>query len=187
MRRRELVSTFVMLGLLLVAGVQPVRAQADPEKNDRLISAGDDIQIILPAIAGLTTVVLRDWEGLKQIVIGGGLTVAIVHATKYTVGSMRPDNSTPNSFPSGHTASAFYGPGFVHFRYGFKYAVPLYVGAFYVGYTRLLADRHWAGDVFFGATASLVMNTIFTTPYHGVQVKAGAAGGGMSIALEYTW
>jgi hypothetical protein len=46
-----------------------------------------------------------------------------------------------NSFPSGHTSAAFIGPTFIHQRYGFVQAIPLYMLASFVGYTyAMLSD-----------------------------------------------
>ena len=48
----------------------------------------------------------------ERLVIGAtayALTAIFVNATKYTVRHHRPDTSTHNSFPSGHTATVFTG------------------------------------------------------------------------------
>ncbi len=151
-------------GVLLCSslGAGPVHAQA---YQDKVTEAGDWIQIILPAGAFVTTLVLKDWQGSKEFLLGGGINIVAVHGIKELSGVGRPDESTYNSFPSGHTAAAFYGSAFIHRRYGWKYAAPLYFAAMYVGYSRVYANRHWADDVFAGAVFGMVGNWYFTTPY----------------------
>ena len=45
---------------------------------------------------------------------------AVVYTLKNTTDVPRPDNSTYNSFPSGHTAQAFVAATFLHKEYGHK-------------------------------------------------------------------
>jgi len=74
-------------------------------------------------------------EGLKM-----AATSLTVHGLKLLVHRERPDGSDDRSFPSGHTAwAALMNPG------GWGYLFPLTVGA-----GRLLANRHYASDVFAG-------------------------------------
>ncbi|HEX5136450.1 MAG TPA: phosphatase PAP2 family protein [Planctomycetota bacterium] len=78
----------------------------------------------------------------------------------------RPDGSSQDSFPSGHTAAAFCGATLLadfiekdlHSRLGYL----LYVPAAYVGINRIQVDRHWATDVAAGAfLGTLVANLLF--------------------------
>ena len=69
------------------------------------------------------------------------------------------------SFPSGHTASAFIGAGFLQRRYGWKYGVPAYLAAGFVGASRVITKWHWIGDVIIGAGIGIGVNYLFTTPY----------------------
>jgi len=71
-------------------------------------------------------------------------------------------NGGGKSFPSGHTSSAFQGASFVHQRYGLKYALPAYLGAAYVGYSRVKSDNHHVEDVIAGAALGIVTNLYFT-------------------------
>lgn len=78
-----------------------------------------------------------------------------VNAMKYSVKEMRPDNSTRNSFPSGHTATAFVAATILHKEYGLTRSPWFSVGGYAVatatGLMRVLNNRHWMSDVVAGA------------------------------------
>jgi membrane-associated phospholipid phosphatase len=71
----------------------------------------------------------------------------VTEVLKRTTHVERPDGSNDMSFPSGHAAQAFSSATYVHRRYGFSDAWPLYVMATYVGYTRVQSNRHSWVDV----------------------------------------
>lgn len=82
------------------------------------------------------------------------LMAGTVNALKYSIKEQRPDNSTSNSFPSGHTATAFMCATILHKEYGMKspwYSIGGYTLAGLTGVTRQLNNRHWIGDVLVGA------------------------------------
>lgn len=83
-----------------------------------------------------------------------GLNLIVIQGLKYTVKEPRPDGSANNSFPSGHTATAFMGAHIFHKEYAHKspfYSVGGYVLATMTGVLRQLNDRHWVSDVLVGA------------------------------------
>lgn len=66
----------------------------------------------------------------------------------------RPDGSSNNSFPSGHTATAFAGAEFLWQEYKDKsvwYGISGYLVAAGTGAFRIVNDRHWLTDVAAGA------------------------------------
>lgn len=76
------------------------------------------------------------------------------HFIKNGVGRLRPDDSATNSFPSGHTASAFMAAEFLHQEY--KDVDPWigYAGYFVAtatGTLRMYNNKHWFSDVVAGA------------------------------------
>lgn len=80
---------------------------------------------------------------------------SVVNAIKYTAKVQRPDGSSKNSFPSGHTANSFMNATFLHKEYG-QYRSPLYSVGAYTAATatavgRELNNRHWISDVLAGA------------------------------------
>jgi len=80
---------------------------------------------------------------------------ALVNGIKYTSKEMRPDGSTANSWPSGHTATAFTAATIMHKEYGMTvspwYSVAAYTTATATGAMRVLNNRHWVSDVLSGA------------------------------------
>lgn len=82
------------------------------------------------------------------------LMAVAVNGLKYSVQTMRPDGSTPNSFPSGHTATAFMAAAMLDKEFGCVspwISVGGYVVATTVGVSRILNNRHWISDVLAGA------------------------------------
>lgn len=176
------------VALTMLAGIVLPAASAASERDEKIIEAGDWLQILLPVTALGVTVAKKDWVGTKELTYTTLVSLGSTYVIKYTVSRARPDESEATSFPSGHTASAFIGPSFVHRRYGWKYSVPLYLLAGFVGFSRVYADRHWSGDVMAGATISMVSALIFTTPYSdSIDVSAISIDGKPGMALQVKW
>jgi hypothetical protein len=80
-----------------------------------------------------------------------GLTV---NAFKMTATVERPDGSSQNSFPSGHTATAFMGAELLYQEYknvSVWYGISGYLVATGTGVFRMYNNRHWLTDVAAGA------------------------------------
>ena len=97
-----------------------------------------------------------DWGRLLTSAgLSYGIMAAFVNGIKYTAKEMRPDGSTANSWPSGHTATAFVGATLLHKEYGLTrspwYSVAGYGVATATGVMRVLNNRHWISDVLSGA------------------------------------
>lgn len=75
----------------------------------------------------------------------------INNGMKYAIGEKRPDCNTRNSFPSGHTATAFTGAELARTEYGNGYGTAAYCIAAITGGLRILNNRHWLQDVITGA------------------------------------
>jgi len=87
------------------------------------------------------------------------LMAGFVNGVKYTSKEMRPDNSSNNSFPSGHTATAFAGATIFQKEYGYLspwYTAGGYAVATLTGITRIMNNRHWISDVLVGAGLGIV-------------------------------
>lgn len=75
----------------------------------------------------------------------------IVNALKYTIREPRPDGSANNSFPSGHTATAFLGAELVRREYGWGWGAGAYAVATSVAVFRVVHGRHYWWDTLAGA------------------------------------
>lgn len=97
-----------------------------------------------------------DWPRLLASgVMSGAVMAAFVNSIKYTTSEIRPDGTTRNSWPSGHTATAFMAATVLHKEYGMTrspwYSVGGYAVATATGVMRVLNNRHWVSDVLSGA------------------------------------
>ncbi len=97
-----------------------------------------------------------DWPRLMaSALMSYGIMAGFVNGIKYTAKEMRPDGSTANSWPSGHTATAFVGATLLHKEYGLTrspwWSVAGYGVATATGVMRVLNNRHWISDVMSGA------------------------------------
>lgn len=92
----------------------------------------------------------------KLIIYGTGLGImtATVYVLKKVTHQLRPDGSKYNSFPSGHTATAFMSAELLSREYGFRshwYSYAGYAAAAGTGILRMYNNRHWFSDVVAGA------------------------------------
>ena len=102
-----------------------------------------------------------DWPRLlASAAMSYGIMAAFVNGIKYTAKEMRPDGSTANSWPSGHTATAFVGATLLHKEYGLTrspwYSVAGFGVATATGVMRVLNNRHWVSDVMSGAGIGII-------------------------------
>jgi len=97
---------------------------------------------------------------------------ALTLSLKYTTRRERPDQSSKDSFPSGHAASTFAFATALERHLGWKYAVPAFAGASYVAASRLPANRPrcWPPPRFWGLKGlikylkQLTMSTLTESP-----------------------
>ncbi|MCG9792367.1 phosphatase PAP2 family protein [Flavobacterium algicola] len=98
------------------------------------------------------------------------LMTSIVLPLKSVSNIKRPDGSSDNSFPSGHTATAFAGAEFLWQEYkdvSIWYGISGYVVAAGTGAFRMYNNRHWLTDVTMGAGIGILSTKIayWTFPY----------------------
>src|SRR5258708_7476239 len=80
-------------------------------------TAGDVLQILLPAFSLGQTIYNRDKTGGVQLAESYALSLGVTYTLKYTVVETRP-NGGAHSFPSGHAVSAFTAAEYTRKRYG---------------------------------------------------------------------
>ncbi|MCH5240060.1 MAG: phosphatase PAP2 family protein [Muribaculaceae bacterium] len=76
---------------------------------------------------------------------------ALVNIAKYSFREQRPSSTRRNSFPSGHTATAFTGAELIRHEFGWGFGSAAYVVATGVAFMRLYNNSHWLNDVIAGA------------------------------------
>jgi hypothetical protein len=114
--------------------------------------------------APAATVYLLNAAGIKgrhkildrTIILGISSVLAnqLVTFLKHRTNQLRPDGSTFNSFPSGHTTVAFVGAEMMNQEFGWRspwYSVAGYTMATATGILRVMNNRHWLSDVVTGA------------------------------------
>jgi len=133
-------------------------------------SAGDVLHVLLPATAFASALFVEresknSYEGAWQLIKTGFTSRLVVEGLKTSITKNRPDDSGDDAFPSGHSADTFAAATFIQQRYGWQYAVPAYLGAAYVGYSRVESDKHEAVDVLAGALIGVLSGLYFTDLY----------------------
>lgn len=99
-----------------------------------------------------------------EIMMMGSVTVL-----KNVTHKIRPDGSSYNSFPSGHTAQAFAAATFLTEEYGRRYRWMPYVAygtATSVGTLRMANNRHYISDVLMGAGMGILSVKISYWTHH---------------------
>ena len=136
--------------------------------------------------------------GLSNLVAGG-----ITYGIKIKVGRMRPDQSNTQSFPSGHTETAFVAAEFLHQEFKDQsvwISVGGYAAAAVVGVARIYHDQHWFSDVVTGAGIGILSTKAVYWVYPYLQkifrksdkplqtfIFPGYSNGNLSLALSYTF
>lgn len=153
-------------GALSTLAVQPYDDQirADWKNHQQMSQSTADVGNILGSgVAGVMIVggqYLFDsreenWKSHARTLIW---QTGVVYAMKLSFGKQRPGNSRNyQSFPSGHTATAFATATSLTYSYGWKAAVVSYPIAALVGASRLADDAHWGSDVVAGAFVGIIM------------------------------
>lgn len=157
---KQLIAPGVLIttGALFV-GIKPLvqaRKWVNREIGVHECSPADDILQYAPLVcyAGLEYVGLPSQRPIIDRALKGATSViiyaALTNALKYTVCEPRP-NGSRNSFPSGHSGTAFLGAELLRQDYGPWVGLAGYTVATGVGVMRILNGRHWFNDVIAGA------------------------------------
>jgi membrane-associated phospholipid phosphatase len=161
-------------------------ARYDARAGDDIQTAGDILQLVLPATAGGLTLAYQDYKGTLQFGESAALTLGVTYGLKYAVNERRP-NGGSQSFPSAHSSISFSAAEFMRKRYGWEYGVPAYAAASFVAYSRVEAREHYAHDVIAGAAIGILSSYIFTRPYKGwnMQLEAGGEYWGFRLSRNF--
>jgi membrane-associated phospholipid phosphatase len=120
----------------------------------------DDYLKLVPAVAvyALNMAGIKGKHNFVDRSMLLGMSTVITSATTFGIksatGRLRPDGSTYNSFPSGHTSIAFMTAQFMWEEYKDVspwYGIAGYAVATTTGVLRIYNNRHWVSDVIAGA------------------------------------
>ena len=164
-RKSVLLCAAAALAAVLALGAAPASA-ATGTKKQGLQDAGKIVAIALPLAAGTISLWKDDWSGLAQLAVVTGLTVGTAYGLKQVVHERRPDNTDFQSFPSAQSALAFSSAAYMWDRYGWKYGLPAYAAAGFVGYARVASDRHHWWDVAASISIAWLYSRFITRHYH---------------------
>ena len=151
---------YIALGAALHAVKRDVR-KVNNDINDGFNNKVDDYLQYAPLALtyGLKATGYQGRSQWGRLLVSNAFSAAImaalVNGIKYSTKVERPDGSTSNSFPSGHTATAFMAATILHKEYGLTrslwYSVGGYAVATGIGAFRVMNNRHWVSDVMMGA------------------------------------
>ena len=104
------------------------------------------------------------WSAAESFVSVTG----VVWILKGTVDRHRPTASGPDgTFPSGHTASAFWAASVIHSSLGDEWGIAAYAIAAVTGLSRLDVHQHWTSDVLAGAGIGILIAGMFDALHFG--------------------
>lgn len=138
------------------------------EDIDEKISI-DDFSQYAPTVSvyALNVFGVKGKNNFKDRTIIMATSYAIMTSSVFALKSIakieRPDGTTNNSFPSGHTANAFAGAEFLWQEYKDKsiwYGIAGYAVATGTGVFRMVNNRHWLTDVAAGAGIGILSTKI---------------------------
>ena len=196
-----MVSCWTFLGVM--GGVQSPRAWGNSGPSRDLETVGDILQIALPLSALISTLGADPKEsplgsptlenknsksffnrhtlGLVQSYFTG---LGLVYLFKVQGVKLRPDRaSNRQSFPSGHTFSAFSGAFFIQDHYGPVYGIPTLMLAALTGYSRVKARAHYLDDVLAGAAMAYLSNRFWNSP-QSLSFQPMEGGGHIQLSVE---
>ncbi len=178
-------NTLILPASLIVAGgiLKSTDIQNNLQRNIRNLfgedfhTKADDYLQFAPAVQLLAgrSLGFESKVGYKQmlanLLISNLMVGTVVSITKNAAHDLRPDGSAANSFPSGHTATAFNNATLLFLAYkdtNVWYAASGYLFATTTGIFRIANNRHWSGDVVAGAGIGIAVGTIvsYWNPFH---------------------
>jgi hypothetical protein len=162
--RDDLTATPLVLAGKAAALVMTLACCAASAESFSQRRAGDLLSVAIPLTTLGTEIVRGERAGAFQFTTSFAAAIGSTLVLKRLTHEERPDGSDHLSFPSSHATSAFSAATYVHRRYGWESALPIYALGTYVGYTRVRTNDHRWGDIAGSAAVSAAMSWWLVTP-----------------------
>lgn len=199
---KQLIIPTVLIGYGFVGiesdGLKFVNSGIKEEVNENIDEKFtiDDFTQYVPAasVYGLNFMRIKGKHNFKDRTIILGTSYLIMSSSVLSLKSIakveRPDGSAFNSFPSGHTATAFAGAEFLWQEYkdvSIWYGISGYVVATGTGVFRIYNDRHWLTDVVTGAGIGILSTKIayWVNPFIQKKIFNSKEGNSTSIIAPF--
>ena len=180
---KKAIASALIAAIVHLASLPGLCAGNVNQSSDVISNMSDAIIYVLPAVAFGMTLGARDRTGTRQFVESAGVTMGITAGLKYAIHSVRP-NGEAHSFPSGHVAIMVTSAEFMRGRYGWKYGLPSYIMASFVGYERIRSRKHHLLDVVGGASIAFAGAYLITRRNRGWSNRSTVERGALGATIE---
>ncbi len=191
----------VLLSLLAVVAAYPQAESGDVpavepvpferSSSQQAVKVTSDVgAVVLPLTALTASLVSRDWQGAKQFALSAATAAGVTLILKYSIHKRRPDGSDFHSMNSAHSAASFVSAAYIQRRYGWKFGIPAYALAAYVGWARIYSKKHDIWDVLAGAAIGVGSAYIYTRPFaqkHNLSIAPVTDGRNFGFSAAFTF
>ncbi|MBC8366580.1 phosphatase PAP2 family protein [bacterium] len=175
-----------MWNLVLICMIPVLLLPGRVLAKSKVETTGDFLQYAIPVAALTSTYLVHDEGARSQFYKAFAANLALTYALKGATQKTRP-NGGDHSFPSGHTSAAFQNASFIHKRYGLLQSLPTYLGAVFVGYSRVDSNNHYTEDVIAGAALGIACSFFFTDRRSEYSFTPTVGRGAFGFQIEKRW
>ncbi len=140
-------------------------------KKDNYIKFSNETQSIPNLAAAAIALYKKDFEGVSSLIAMNSMRTLSKTGIKRMGNRTRPCGCKGGSFPSGHALATFQGASYVQYRYGFKYAIPVYAVALATSYGRVKSKSHYWTDIIGSAVIVNLLAYLTVSPHENSSVR----------------
>jgi len=112
-------------------------------------------------------------------------TNLMVFTMKKSINRTRPNGENEDSFPSGHTSTAFASSGSLSYAYGWKAAIPAYALTSLTLIARLEDNKHWLSDLVVASSIGIFWARSSGIHHHYLTPLIFKEGGGVQFSAPF--